>query len=84
MPVVSVSTENSIGTEAFPIEEGVVAPVLIASTDIRQAEIMSQVGQEVVLLFNLRKKFGRQSDITYGVELYEGQEGGGFCVCLLS
>jgi hypothetical protein len=51
-----------------------VAPVLIASTDIRQAEIVSQVGQEVVVLFSLRNKVGRQSDITYGVELYEVQQ----------
>jgi hypothetical protein len=34
VPFVSMAVETNVGTEAFPIEEGMVAPVLIASTDL--------------------------------------------------
>lgn len=66
-----ISHAETAGADAFPVEAGLAEMVLVASTDIKGAEIVGQTEDSVVVLFNLYNQVGTQSDITYGVELYE-------------
>jgi len=71
LPMTSSAQTATVGADTFPVEAGLADMVMIASTDIKGAEIVGQTEDAIVVLFNLYNQIGTQSDITYGVELYD-------------
>lgn len=57
-------------------EETVGQSVVVATTEIYDAQVVSQSNNEITILFNLYNKTGVQSGVVYGVELYsKGAQG---------
>jgi hypothetical protein len=57
-------------------EESIARPIVVASTDIMNAEIVMQTGREITIFFELYNKLGFQSGVIYGVELHRKTEAG--------
>lgn len=63
-------TPESVRVSGDSNEETIERSVVVATTDIKDAQIVVQNGHDVTLLFNLYNAVGVQSGIVYGVELY--------------
>ncbi len=66
----SVLTED-LRVSSQEKDEVVQRPIVVATTDIRDAQIVAQQGNDITLLFSLYNAQGVQSGIVYGVELYQ-------------
>jgi hypothetical protein len=71
-------TSDPLATEVVRVseQETIERPIVVATTNIYNAQIVIQEGQEVTVLFELYNAEGVQSGVVYGIELYANDGSG--------
>lgn len=76
MPKSAPLTPEAVRVSGGEGEETIERPVVVATTDIHDAQVVLQDGNEITVLFNLYNAVGVQSGVVYGVELFKSGPAG--------